>query len=71
VLAEDPFFLLTPKDHPLGQKKGAASPSELRVRPFADPAPKRTLALIWRKRSPFTGALEEVAGAMKDAWPRK
>ncbi|WP_164008637.1 LysR substrate-binding domain-containing protein [Pyxidicoccus trucidator] len=138
VLADDPFFLVTPKDHPLGLKKGDALPSELRgqdvllldeghcfreqalslcskarahelefratslptltqmiasgagvtllpalavatevkrselrVRPFANPAPKRTLALIWRKRSPFSGALQQVAGAMRDAWPRK
>ncbi|NMO19654.1 LysR family transcriptional regulator [Pyxidicoccus fallax] len=138
VLAEDPFFLVTPRDHPLGQKKGEATPAELRgqdvllldeghcfrtqalalcsrarahelefratslptltqmiasgagisllpalavatevkrsdlkVRPFAEPVPKRTLALVWRKRSPFTGALKEVAGAMREAWPRK
>ena len=137
VLADDPFFLVTPKDHPLGLKKGDATPSELRgqdvllldeghcfreqalslcakarahelefratslptltqmiasgagvtllpalavateakrsdlrVRPFAAPAPKRTLVLIWRKRSPFSGALQQVAGAMKEAWPR-
>ncbi|MCP3135953.1 LysR substrate-binding domain-containing protein [Pyxidicoccus xibeiensis] len=138
VLADDPFFLVTPKDHPLGQKKGDVLPSELRgedvllldeghcfreqalalcakarahelefratsfptltqmiasgagvtllpalavsteakrsdlrVRPFAAPAPKRTLALIWRKRSPFRDALQEVAGAMREAWPRR
>jgi LysR family hydrogen peroxide-inducible transcriptional activator len=137
VLADDPFFLVTPKDHPLGLKKGDATPSELRgqdvllldeghcfreqalslcakarahelefratslptltqmiasgagvtllpalavateakrsdlrVRPFAAPAPKRTLVLIWRKRSPFSGAFQQVAGAMKEAWPR-
>lgn len=137
VLADDPFFLVTPKDHPLGRKKGDATPSELRgqdvllldeghcfreqalslcakarahelefratslptltqmiasgagvtllpalavaaeakrsdlrVRPFAAPAPKRTLVLIWRKRSPFSGAFQQVAGAMKEAWPR-
>jgi LysR family hydrogen peroxide-inducible transcriptional activator len=138
VLAEDPFFLVTPRDHPLGQKKGEASPAELRgqdvllldeghcfraqalalcsrarahelefratslptltqmiasgagvsllpalavsteakrselkVRPFAEPVPKRTLALVWRKRSPFTAALQEVAGTIKEAWPRR
>jgi LysR family hydrogen peroxide-inducible transcriptional activator len=137
VLADDPFFLVTPKDHPLGLKKGDATPSELRgqdvllldeghcfreqalslcakarahelefratslptltqmiasgagvtllpalavateakrsdlrMRPFAAPAPKRTLVLIWRKRSPFSGAFQQVAGAMKEAWPR-
>ena len=138
VLAEDPFFLVTPRDHPLGQKKGEATPAELRgedvllldeghcfraqalalcsraraqelefratslttltqmvasgagisllpglavateakrsdlkVRPFAEPVPKRTLTLTWRKRSPFTGALQEVAGAVREAWPRR
>jgi LysR family hydrogen peroxide-inducible transcriptional activator len=138
VLADDPFFLVTPSDHPLAQKKGEATPADLRgqdvllldeghcfraqalalcsrarahelefratslptltqmiasgagisllpslavateskrsdlkVRPFAAPAPSRTLALVWRKRSPFAGALKEVAGAIKEAWPRR
>ena len=45
--------------------------SHLSVRPFAEPAPKRTLALIWRKRSALAAALEQVAGTMRAAYPRK
>jgi len=39
----------------------------LRVRPFADPAPHRTIALVWRKRSPLAPALRKVAAAVRDA----
>ncbi len=137
VVAEDPFVLVTPKDHPLGARRDAASPSELRgedvllldeghcfrtqalalcskarahelefratslttltqmiasgagvtllpqlavptevqrsqlrVRPFTDPAPRRTIALIWRKRSPLAPALQQVAATLRTAWPR-
>jgi LysR family hydrogen peroxide-inducible transcriptional activator len=138
VIAEDPFVLVTPRDHPLGARQTEASPSELRgedvllldeghcfrvqalalcsrarahelefratslptliqmiaagagvtllprlavatevqrsqlsVRPFMDPAPKRTLALIWRKRSSLAVALKQVAAAVRGAYPRK
>ncbi len=138
VIAEDPFVLVTPRDHPLGASKDAATPgdlrgedvllldeghcfrtqalalcsraranelefratslttltqmiasgagvtllpklalpsevqrAQLRVRPFAEPAPKRTLALIWRRRSPLAGALQQVAGTVRTAYPRK
>lgn len=138
VLAEDPFVLVTPRDHPLGAKKAEASPSELRgqdvllldeghcfrtqalslcskarahelefratslptltqmiaagagvtllprlavatevqrsqlkVRAFSDPALKRTLALIWRKRSPLAGTLRQVSATLRDAYPRQ
>jgi LysR family hydrogen peroxide-inducible transcriptional activator len=137
VIAEDPFVLVTPRDHPLGESKAEASPSELRnedvllldeghcfrtqalalcskarahelefratslptltqmiasgagvtllpklavstevpraqlrVRTFAEPAPKRTLALIWRKRSPLASALQQVATTVRGAYPR-
>ncbi len=42
----------------------------LRVRPFAAPAPSRTIALVWRKRSPIAGALRDLAHAIRDAYPR-
>lgn len=42
----------------------------LRVRPFARPAPHRTIALVWRKRSPFGDALKKVAAAIRGAYPR-
>jgi LysR family hydrogen peroxide-inducible transcriptional activator len=43
--------------------------AELEVRPFAAPAPARTVALVWRKRSPLGEALRRLAGAMRRAWP--
>lgn len=138
LIAEDPFVLVTPKDHPLGASKAEVTPSDLRgedvllldeghcfrvqalalcsrarakelefratslptltqmiaagtgvtllpslavatevqrsqlrVRPFVNPVPKRTLALIWRKRSPLAGALRQVAATVRGAYPRK
>jgi LysR family hydrogen peroxide-inducible transcriptional activator len=41
----------------------------LAVRAFADPAPARTLALVWRKRSPLADALRRLAVVVRDAWP--
>jgi LysR family hydrogen peroxide-inducible transcriptional activator len=138
VIAEDPFVLVTPRDHPLGARQTEATPAELRgedvllldeghcfraqalalcskarahelefratslttltqmiaagagvtllprlavstevqrsqlsVRPFADPVPKRTLALIWRKRSSLSAAFKQVAATVRSAYPRK
>lgn len=137
VIAEDPFVLVTPRDHPLGASREVATPadlrgenvllldeghcfraqalalcskarahelefratslptltqmiasgagvtllpklavatevqrSQLRVRAFADPVPKRTLALIWRRRSPLAGALQQVAATVRGAYPK-
>jgi LysR family hydrogen peroxide-inducible transcriptional activator len=47
-----------------------ARPAGLRVRRFADPAPHRTIALVWRPRSPLAGALRQLAGVMREAYPR-
>jgi LysR family hydrogen peroxide-inducible transcriptional activator len=44
--------------------------AELRVRPFAAPAPSRTLALAWRRRSPLAPALRTLAGTMREACPK-
>jgi LysR family hydrogen peroxide-inducible transcriptional activator len=41
--------------------------TDLRVRRFRDPAPFRTLALVWRKRSPLAPALRQVAAVIRDA----
>lgn len=38
---------------------------DLVLRPFADPAPYRTIALVWRTRSPLAGALREIAGTLR------
>jgi LysR family hydrogen peroxide-inducible transcriptional activator len=43
--------------------------SDLRVRTFGDPAPNRTLALVWRKHSPLEPALRQLAGTLRDAYP--
>jgi LysR family hydrogen peroxide-inducible transcriptional activator len=41
----------------------------LLVRPFAKPTPTRTIALVWRKRSPLGPALRELATTARDAYP--
>ncbi|MFZ5864092.1 MAG: LysR substrate-binding domain-containing protein [Nitrospirota bacterium] len=43
----------------------------LAVRPFAQPAPCRTIALAWRKTSPLGRALKEIAGTIREAYPNK
>jgi LysR family transcriptional regulator, hydrogen peroxide-inducible genes activator len=40
------------------------------VRAFAKPVPHRTLALIWRTRSPLAPALRKLAGTIRAAYPR-
>jgi LysR family hydrogen peroxide-inducible transcriptional activator len=45
------------------------SRSDLRVRTFSDPAPNRTLVLVWRKYSPLQGALRQLAGTLREAYP--
>lgn len=44
---------------------------QLRVRPFAPPAPGRTLILAWRRGSALRPALSKVAETMRKAYPRK
>jgi LysR family hydrogen peroxide-inducible transcriptional activator len=41
----------------------------LRVRAFAAPVPHRTLALVWRKRSPLAPALKKLASTIREAYP--
>ena len=41
----------------------------LAIRRFAEPAPSRDLALVWRKQSPLTLALSEVAKTIRAAYP--
>jgi LysR family hydrogen peroxide-inducible transcriptional activator len=43
----------------------------LAVRPFAQPAPCRTIALAWRKTSPLSDALKQIAGTVREAYPDK
>jgi LysR family hydrogen peroxide-inducible transcriptional activator len=45
-----------------------AKRAELAIRPFAQPAPKRTIALVWRNRSPLGPALRQVAATARTAY---
>jgi len=42
----------------------------LRIRAFATPVPHRTLALVWRRRSPLAPALRKLASTIRKAYPR-
>jgi LysR family hydrogen peroxide-inducible transcriptional activator len=42
--------------------------SQLVVRRIAEPAPFRTIALVWRRRSPLAAALTELAGSLRQAF---
>lgn len=44
-----------------------AARAQLAVRPFAAPAPGRTIALVWRRRSPLGPALRQLAAAAREA----
>jgi LysR family transcriptional regulator, hydrogen peroxide-inducible genes activator len=46
-----------------------AARAGLVVRAFAEPAPYRTIALVWRKRSPTGPALAAVAATIRGAYP--
>jgi len=41
----------------------------LRVRAFTTPAPHRTIALVWRRRSPLAPALTQLASTIREAYP--
>lgn len=43
---------------------------ELAIRTFAEPAPGRTLALVWRRGSPCDGAMQRLATNMREAFTR-
>jgi LysR family hydrogen peroxide-inducible transcriptional activator len=43
--------------------------ADIRTRPFAQPSPHRTIALAWRRRSPYRAALEQIADAIRAAYP--
>ncbi|MBM4242200.1 MAG: LysR family transcriptional regulator [Deltaproteobacteria bacterium] len=45
-----------------------ATRAKLAVRPFAEPAPGRTIALVWRRRSPLASALQQVARTAGEAF---
>jgi LysR family transcriptional regulator, hydrogen peroxide-inducible genes activator len=43
----------------------------LKIRPFTNPAPYRTIALIWRKRSAITDALQKLAEVLQASYPKR
>jgi LysR family transcriptional regulator, hydrogen peroxide-inducible genes activator len=44
--------------------------AELRTRPFAPPAPGRTIALVWRRNTPVAPALRAVAKTIQEVYAR-
>jgi len=42
--------------------------ADLSIRPFAEPAPRRDLAVAWRRRSHLSGALRQVASTIRKAY---
>jgi LysR family hydrogen peroxide-inducible transcriptional activator len=46
-----------------------AARAGLAVRPIASSRAHRTIALVWRKRSPLAPALHEIGSVMRDAFP--
>ncbi|MFO0619600.1 MAG: LysR substrate-binding domain-containing protein [Polyangiaceae bacterium] len=45
-----------------------ATRADLAIRPFADPGPKRTIALVWRTGCALAKALEQIAGTARTAY---
>jgi LysR family hydrogen peroxide-inducible transcriptional activator len=43
---------------------------QVRTRPFAEPAPGRTLALVWRRGTALAPALRAVAGTIREVYTR-
>jgi LysR family hydrogen peroxide-inducible transcriptional activator len=46
-----------------------AARAGLAIRPFAEPAPRRTIALIWRRGSPWAATLKKLAATLAEAYP--
>jgi LysR family hydrogen peroxide-inducible transcriptional activator len=46
-----------------------AGRTSLRVRRLAEPAPHRTIGLVWRRGYPLAEALREVAATIRAAYP--
>jgi LysR family hydrogen peroxide-inducible transcriptional activator len=45
--------------------------AEIVIRRFAKPVPHRTIALVWRKRSPLGAVLRRLAATMRSAYPAR
>jgi len=46
-----------------------ASRARLQTRAFASPAPSRTIAFVWRKRSPLGPSLHRLSKLVHEVWP--
>ncbi len=46
-----------------------ADMSQVALRPLAAPGASRTIGLVWRKRSPLTATMEQLADSLKSALP--
>jgi LysR family hydrogen peroxide-inducible transcriptional activator len=44
--------------------------TRLAIRVFEEPAPERTIALVWRRRSPLASAFQQMVGTIQKAYPR-
>ena len=53
----------------LAVKPPIASTGNVSIRPFTEPAPSRTIALVWRSSSALSGFLAELAGSLKKLPP--
>jgi LysR family hydrogen peroxide-inducible transcriptional activator len=53
----------------LAVKPPVAHTENLVIRPFEQPGPKRTIALVWRKSSALSGFIDELAGVLADIDP--
>ena len=53
----------------LAVKPPIAATGNVSIRPFAEPVPSRTIALVWRGSSALSGFLAELAGSLKKLPP--
>jgi LysR family hydrogen peroxide-inducible transcriptional activator len=50
----------------LAVKPPIANTGNIVLRPFAEPAPRRTIALLWRKSSPLGKLMHDLADCLRD-----
>ncbi len=54
----------------LAVKPPIATTANIALRPFEDPAPSRTIGLFWRKSSPLTQLMQDLAVCLRDLPPK-
>jgi LysR family hydrogen peroxide-inducible transcriptional activator len=45
--------------------------ANLRIRKITNPAPHRTIGMVWRRNSPLAAALQSVAATIRRAYPHR